>query len=119
MADIDECSGEEYPCDSNANCTNNDGSFFCTCHSGYTGDGLSCEGEECTLCGNLRFETIRNYLLLDIDECEMDNDCDEENGVCTNTNGSYLCSCKMGFRFNGIGFSCSGQSVIVIKSVCR
>ena len=52
------------------------------------------------------------HLLListDINECEMDNDCDEENGVCTNTNGSYLCSCKMGFRFSGIGFSCSGQ----------
>ena len=42
--DIDEC--EEYPCDSNANCTNIDGSFLCTCHIGYTGNGLSCEGKE-------------------------------------------------------------------------
>ena len=47
----------------------------------------------------------------DINECEMDNDCDEVNGVCTNTKGSYLCSCKMGFRLNGNGFDCSGQSV--------
>ena len=51
------------------------------------------------------------FLSSDINECEMDNDCDEENGVCTNINGSYLCSCKMGFRFNGNGFNCSGQSV--------
>ena len=48
----------------------------------------------------------------------MDNDCDEENGVCTNTNGSYLCSCKMGFRFNGNGFYCSGQSYVNLDVVC-
>ena len=43
--DIDECSSEKYPCDSNANCTNNDGSFSCSCQRGYTGNGLSCEGK--------------------------------------------------------------------------
>ena len=42
--DVDECSSEEFPCDSNANCTNNDGSFLCTCQRGYTGNGLHCEG---------------------------------------------------------------------------
>ena len=57
--DIDECSGEEYPCDSNANCTNNDGSHFCTCQGGYTGNGLHCEGEECILCVGLCFKNIR------------------------------------------------------------
>ena len=64
-----------------------------------------------TMCRSM----FREYTCMfsDINECEMDNDCDEENGVCTNTNGSYLCSCKMGFRFSGIGFSCSGQSIRV------
>ena len=45
MADIDECSSEEHPCDYNANCTNNDGSFSCTCRIGYTGNGFTCEGK--------------------------------------------------------------------------
>ena len=47
-ADIDECSSEEYTCDFNANCTNNDGSFSCTCQIGYTGNGLYCEGKNIT-----------------------------------------------------------------------
>ena len=46
LADIDECSSDDYPCASNATCTNSDGSFLCTCHRGYTGNGLSCEGKK-------------------------------------------------------------------------
>ena len=46
FADIDECSSEQdFPCDSNANCSNTIGSFICTCLIGFTGDGHSCEGE--------------------------------------------------------------------------
>ena len=44
-ADIDECSNTtEYPCHSQANCSNTDGSFVCSCLNGYTGDGISCKG---------------------------------------------------------------------------
>ena len=32
-------------CDVNANCTSTVGSFNCTCHSGYTGNGLVCVGK--------------------------------------------------------------------------
>ena len=45
ISDVDECSSDGYPCDYNANCTNNDGSFSCTCQIGYTGNGLTCEGK--------------------------------------------------------------------------
>ena len=46
FTDIDECSSEQdFPCDSNANCSNTIGSFICTCLIGFTGDGHSCEGE--------------------------------------------------------------------------
>ena len=42
--DIDECSGTN-DCDSNANCTDTDGSYTCMCNDGYTGNGTSCDGK--------------------------------------------------------------------------
>ena len=43
-SDIDECPADTSPCDANADCTNTDGSFSCTCKKGFTGDGVSCQG---------------------------------------------------------------------------
>ena len=42
--DIDECSADSSPCDANADCTNNEGSFSCTCKQGFTANGIVCEG---------------------------------------------------------------------------
>ena len=42
--DVDECSEESDDCDSNADCTNTDGSFTCVCKTGWTGDGTTCSG---------------------------------------------------------------------------
>ena len=44
QSDIDECSADSSPCDKNANCANNDGSYSCTCKLGFTGNGTSCGG---------------------------------------------------------------------------
>ena len=41
-ADIDECATQTDNCDLNAECTNTDGSFDCTCVFGYDGDGVDC-----------------------------------------------------------------------------
>ena len=43
--DIDECLAEV--CDSNAECTNSEGSYSCSCVSGYRGDGTpsNCSGD--------------------------------------------------------------------------
>ena len=41
--DVDECVVES-PCNTNAQCTNTVGSFFCVCNSGFQGDGMTCSG---------------------------------------------------------------------------
>ena len=51
--DISECQVEtlaiehsnySHNCHDDANCTNTKGSFYCTCHHGYSGDGVICVG---------------------------------------------------------------------------
>ena len=42
--EINECFQNSHDCDSNANCTNTDGSYQCTCNLGYSGNGTSCRG---------------------------------------------------------------------------
>ena len=49
FADINECKAGKYNCVANANCQNTEGSFVCTCKPGYSGDGVSCTGENNTL----------------------------------------------------------------------
>ena len=44
VSDIDECSTGTDTCDTNADCSNSDGSFTCSCQSGYSGNGTTCQG---------------------------------------------------------------------------
>jgi len=48
MIDVDECAMNIDNCSQHANCTNTPGSFNCTCHNGYSGDGITCPGNEWT-----------------------------------------------------------------------
>ena len=41
-ADVDECAGNTDICHHNATCNNTEGSYTCSCNTGYTGSGLSC-----------------------------------------------------------------------------
>ena len=86
-ADVDECARGTHNCDSNANCSNTEGSLFCICNPGYNGNGT-------------------NGTCSDIDECSEVNQCDM-NATCTNTIGNYLCECKMGY--SGSGFQCESE----------
>ena len=44
FSDIDECSEDKHNCHMDGICTNTNGSFYCTCQVGYTGDGVNCTG---------------------------------------------------------------------------
>ena len=55
ILDIIECQTEalaphhvnySHNCHDDANCTNTKGSFFCTCHHGYSGEGVICTGKK-------------------------------------------------------------------------
>ena len=43
--DVNECMAATSPCDANAECTNSAGSFSCSCNTGFTGDGMTCNGK--------------------------------------------------------------------------
>lgn len=43
--DVNECSEDRHDCHHNATCTDTEGSFNCTCNTGYSGDGNSCQGQ--------------------------------------------------------------------------
>ena len=53
------------------------------------------------------FVCLRICVHTDIDECELDNGrCDHN---CTNTNGSYHCSCHHGYDLQDDQHSCAGK----------
>ena len=86
LLDIDECTENRHQCHVDATCNNTQGSYNCSCHEGYNGNGYNCT---------------------DIKECRInENDCDK-NAICTNTKGSYNCSCNNGY--NGNGYNCTGK----------
>ena len=53
---------------------------------------------------------IKVFILYsDIDECSGgQNNCSEKS-VCTNTIGSYQCSCLSGYYDEGLGYVCTGM----------
>ena len=47
--------------------------------------------------------------LIDVDECIEETDGCAQN--CTNTNGSYTCTCNLGYRLGSNGYSCYGTNL--------
>lgn len=52
------------------------------------------------------------YVFADVNECEHNqHDCDD-NATCTNTPGSFLCTCNKGYGGNGT--ICEGTVLVLI-----
>ncbi|XP_034035833.1 adhesion G protein-coupled receptor L4 [Thalassophryne amazonica] len=79
--DDNECRNVTNICGDKGNCTNTEGSYYCTCVHGYNSTGQEQfrpnDGTEC----------------IDIDECKTGQICGP-NTRCHNTNGSFYCTCQ-------------------------
>ena len=54
----------------------------------------------------------RNCSCSDVDECAVGTDnCDHANGVCTNTEGGFNCTCDIGY--SGDGINCSSECFLL------
>ena len=107
-ADINECENDDLNnCHENAQCINMEGSFTCSCSTGYTGDGINCTSKLImyTKISYMHFIPIILHSA-DINECELEIDLCSPNANCTDTDGSFNCTCREGFE--GDGFNCTG-----------
>lgn len=85
LKDINECLLNKFICGPHSECTNQYGSYSCSCQPGFianNGESFHCE---------------------DFNECSSDcsNDCDPEHATCINLIGSFECICHQGFFGNG------------------
>ncbi|WAR07418.1 MATN2-like protein [Mya arenaria] len=123
--DTNECSAINGGCQHV--CTNNVGSFSCSCNRGYvlTTDLKTCEDiDECNqtpfpcdqLCHNFPgsyecscdtgyYPDTSSNTCKDVNECDTGNHtCDH---ICINTEGAYRCNCRKGFEPHGNGSACT------------
>eukprot|EP00736_Rhodelphis_marinus_P008642 Rmarinus@m.15608 len=114
--DVDECTLGTDDCDSSSTCFNNIGSFTCACPADYYGDGVACQpcasdasaapgsptAADCVC--NVGFEGDGAITCSDVDECSNSfHDCHVD-AFCTNSFGSFECTCAEGTY--GVGTSC-------------
>ena len=115
--DTDECL-LNHDCDINSICANSEGSYACTCESGYFGNGKTCDVGSCTddICPlneecvsptssdcqcKSGFERNATDACVDTDECSTSMHFCEAKRICVNSEGSYNCECQAGYFGNG------------------
>ncbi|CAL1547123.1 unnamed protein product, partial [Lymnaea stagnalis] len=123
FTDIDECKLDNMPC--TQGCNNTEGYFNCYCYPGYMmeSDTVSCKGiscevpfygdnckQTCDCNGRGSCNTVKGCVCdvnwtgvncdIDVDECALPDAC-PEGQLCENTNGSFTCSCPIGYIMEG------------------
>ena len=91
------------------------GSYTCSCLSGYLGDGITCVGKIENWAPKHLLTTIAMFLLSDTNECDTGSQNCTAEANCTNTDGSYDCTCNAGYTGNGL--FCNGLHLL-FKRVC-
>ena len=96
LLDIDECAADTDGC--NQICTNTEGSFECSCRSGFT---LLDDGKTC----------------VEINECTLDtHNCQQQ---CINENGGFRCECFAGYSLNDDLRTCAGKFCRLCYCLCK
>ena len=84
-------------------------SFTCTCITGYTGDGVTCSSKHHTT--ELMFPHYAHVCYPDIDECQLGLEGCVNNSNCSDTQGSYECTCLSGFSGDSL-VNCESESLL-------
>ncbi|XP_029961294.1 sushi domain-containing protein 1 isoform X3 [Salarias fasciatus] len=106
--DKDECQiGASKICGQHTTCHNTHGSYYCTCLAGYSpsnsmaifipNDGTHCRGASEDRPSSVTLSRSCQVFALDVDECRVSGVCGE-GARCRNLDGSFDCSCQVGYR---------------------
>ncbi|XP_064612216.1 fibulin-5-like, partial [Liolophura sinensis] len=137
--DVDECVAGNGGCEQM--CINDAGSFSCGCAQGFslTSDGKTCNKDQdqdpcvalnqtSTCAYACRVNSLNNQAecfckagqtvnpngsCSDIDECQ-ENPC---TGLCTNTDGSFTCSCLTGYKLLSDRLNCEGKCYLFVMEL--
>lgn len=103
--DVNECLTSDSPCGPNSVCTNLLGRSRCSCLSGFS----SSAGESWIL------GSSGHLLCTDVNECLTIGICPKYSN-CSNSEGSYSCTCQPGFILNGS--TCEDEDECVTRNTC-